>query len=82
MRVCTSTASAIREDRVFHRDRAIQGPRKTAVTLRRRGRQVRTGHLPSSIARERIAYEIGVSEATVKAHVSAVLRKLGVRSRA
>ncbi len=29
-----------------------------------------------------IAYEIGVSEATVKAHVSAVLRKLKVRSRA
>ena len=29
-----------------------------------------------------IAYEIGVSEATVKAHVSAVLRKLRVRSRA
>ncbi len=29
-----------------------------------------------------IAYEIGVSEATVKAHVSAVLRKLQVRSRA
>jgi DNA-binding CsgD family transcriptional regulator len=29
-----------------------------------------------------IAYEIGVSEATIKAHVSAVLRKLRVRSRA
>ncbi len=29
-----------------------------------------------------IAHEIGVSEATVKAHVSAVLRKLNVRSRA
>ena len=28
-----------------------------------------------------IAYEIGVSEATIKAHVSAVLRKLKVRSR-
>ena len=29
-----------------------------------------------------IAYEIGVAEATVKAHVSAVLRKLRVRTRA
>jgi DNA-binding NarL/FixJ family response regulator len=29
-----------------------------------------------------IAFEIGVAEATVKAHVSAVLRKLQVRSRA
>ncbi|MBU2190913.1 MAG: LuxR C-terminal-related transcriptional regulator, partial [Alphaproteobacteria bacterium] len=30
---------------------------------------------------KQIAYELGVSEATVKAHVSAVLHKLGVDSR-
>jgi DNA-binding NarL/FixJ family response regulator len=30
---------------------------------------------------KQIAYELGVSEATVKAHVSAVLQKLGVDSR-
>ncbi len=30
---------------------------------------------------KQIAYELGVSEATVKAHVSAVLLKLGVDSR-
>lgn len=34
--------------------------------------------LPNKI----IAYELGVTETTVKAHVSAVLRKLGVHSRA
>jgi len=30
---------------------------------------------------KQIAYELGVSEATVKAHVSAVLQKLGVENR-
>jgi DNA-binding NarL/FixJ family response regulator len=30
---------------------------------------------------KQIAYELSVSEATVKAHVSAILRKLGVESR-
>jgi DNA-binding NarL/FixJ family response regulator len=30
---------------------------------------------------KQIAYELGVSEATVKAHVSAILQKLGVDSR-
>ena len=30
---------------------------------------------------KQIAYELGVSEATVKAHVSAILQKLGVESR-
>ena len=38
--------------------------------------------LVTGLPNKLIAYEIGVSEATVKAHVSAVLRKLGVRSRA
>jgi DNA-binding NarL/FixJ family response regulator len=30
---------------------------------------------------KQIAYELGVSEATVKAHVSAILQKLNVESR-
>jgi DNA-binding NarL/FixJ family response regulator len=30
---------------------------------------------------KQIAYELGVSEATIQAHVSAVLHKLGVDSR-
>jgi DNA-binding CsgD family transcriptional regulator len=38
--------------------------------------------LVTGLPNKLIAYEIGVSQATVKAHVSAVLRKLGVRSRA
>jgi DNA-binding CsgD family transcriptional regulator len=38
--------------------------------------------LATGLPNKLIAYEIGVSEATVKAHVSAVLRKLEVRSRA
>ena len=38
--------------------------------------------LMTGLPNKLIAYEIGASEATIKAHVSAVLRKLGVRSRA
>ena len=38
--------------------------------------------LVTGLPNKLIAYEIGVSEATIKAHVSAVLRKLKVRSRA
>jgi len=40
------------------------------------------GLLMTGLPNKLIAYEIGVSEATIKAHVSAVLRKLRVRSRA
>jgi DNA-binding CsgD family transcriptional regulator len=38
-------------------------------------------HLMTGMPNKLIAHEIGVSEATIKAHVSAVLRKLKVRSR-
>jgi DNA-binding CsgD family transcriptional regulator len=38
--------------------------------------------LMTGLPNKLIAYETGVSEATIKAHVSAVLRKLRVRSRA
>lgn len=37
--------------------------------------------LSEGLLNKQIAYELGVSEATVKAHVSAVLQKLGVESR-
>jgi DNA-binding NarL/FixJ family response regulator len=37
--------------------------------------------LSAGLLNKQIAYELGVSEATVKAHVSAVLQKLGVESR-
>lgn len=39
------------------------------------------GMLGEGLLNKQIAYELGVSEATVKAHVSAVLMKLGVDSR-
>ena len=37
--------------------------------------------LSEGLLNKQIAYELGVSEATVKAHVSAILQKLGVDSR-
>ena len=37
--------------------------------------------LRQGMLNKQIAYELGVSEATVKAHVSAILQKLGVESR-
>ena len=37
--------------------------------------------LSAGLLNKQIAFELGVSEATVKAHVSAILQKLGVESR-
>ena len=37
--------------------------------------------LGEGLLNKQIAYELGVSEATIKAHVSAILQKLGVDSR-
>jgi DNA-binding NarL/FixJ family response regulator len=37
--------------------------------------------LSGGLLNKQIAYELSVSEATVKAHVSAILQKLGVESR-
>ncbi len=37
--------------------------------------------LREGLLNKQIAYELGVSEATIKAHVSAILQKLGVESR-
>jgi DNA-binding NarL/FixJ family response regulator len=39
------------------------------------------GMLGEGLLNKQIAYELSVSEATVKAHVSAILQKLGVDSR-
>ncbi|MDQ6437607.1 response regulator transcription factor [Mesorhizobium sp. LHD-90] len=39
------------------------------------------GMLAGGLLNKQIAYELGVSEATIKAHVSAVLQKLGVDNR-
>lgn len=39
------------------------------------------GMIGEGLLNKQIAYELGVSEATIKAHVSAVLQKLGVDSR-
>ncbi len=38
--------------------------------------------LAQGLLNKQVAYELGVSEATVKAHVSAILQKLGVEGRA
>ncbi|MEJ2375853.1 MAG: response regulator transcription factor, partial [Pseudolabrys sp.] len=37
--------------------------------------------LSEGLLNKQVAYQLGVSEATVKAHVSAILQKLGVESR-
>ncbi|TDV96845.1 regulatory LuxR family protein [Halomonas alkaliantarctica] len=37
--------------------------------------------LTEGLLNKQIAYELSVSEATIKAHVTAILRKLGVHSR-
>jgi DNA-binding NarL/FixJ family response regulator len=37
--------------------------------------------LSEGLLNKQIAYQLSVSEATVKAHVSAILQKLGVESR-
>jgi DNA-binding NarL/FixJ family response regulator len=39
------------------------------------------GMLCSGLLNKQVAYELDVSEATVKAHVTAILRKLGVATR-
>src|ERR1700751_5420788 len=55
-------------------------PRDRLVTLT--PQQVRVlMMLSEGLLNKQIAYELGVSEATIKAHVSAILQKLGVESR-
>jgi DNA-binding NarL/FixJ family response regulator len=67
-------------------DLARQSDAETAATIARLSsltpQQVRVlMMLSGGLLNKQIAYELGVSEATVKAHVSAILQKLGVESR-
>ncbi|MEO0057066.1 MAG: hypothetical protein RIT17_503, partial [Pseudomonadota bacterium] len=39
------------------------------------------GAIRQGLLNKQIAYELAISEATVKAHITAILRKLGVNSR-
>jgi DNA-binding NarL/FixJ family response regulator len=67
-------------------ERAGAGDAETAALIRRlttlTPQQLRVlMMLSSGLLNKQIAHELGVSEATVKAHVSAILQKLGVDSR-
>jgi DNA-binding NarL/FixJ family response regulator len=67
-------------------DLSSPADRETAELVKRLSRltpqQVRVlMMLSGGLLNKQIAYELGVSEATVKAHVSAILQKLGVESR-
>ena len=67
-------------------DLTHQSDGETAATIARLAtltpQQVRVlMMLSGGLLNKQIAYELGVSEATVKAHVSAILQKLGVESR-
>ena len=71
-RVLRKAASADSNSRDAFRERAA-----SLTEAQQRVFELLMTGLPNKL----IAYEIGVSEATIKAHVSAVLRKLRVRSR-
>lgn len=67
-------------------DLAIPADRETEELVRRMAsltpQQVRVLMMvQSGLLNKQIAWELGVSEATIKAHVSAILTKLGVESR-
>ncbi len=67
-------------------DLSAPADKETADTVRRLAsltpQQVRVlMMLSEGLLNKQIAYELSVSEATVKAHVSAILQKLGVESR-
>ncbi len=67
-------------------DHTVQPNREASALVRRLSsltpQQVRVlMMLSQGLLNKQIAYELGVSEATVKAHVSAILQKLGVESR-
>jgi DNA-binding NarL/FixJ family response regulator len=70
----------------FHAPRAAAGSDEDLKVARRVAeltpQQFRVlGMLCSGLLNKQIAYELDVSEATVKAHVTAILRKLGVATR-
>src|ERR1700748_3801215 len=68
----TDLSSTIDPDMTRLRDRLV-----TLTPQQVRGLMMLSG----SLLKKQIAYEIGISQATIKAHVSAILQKLGVESR-
>lgn len=73
-------ASPVGIDLGVERDPEISDLIKRLRTLTPQQARV-LGMLAEGLLNKQIAYELGVSEATIKAHVSAVLQKLGVDSR-
>jgi DNA-binding NarL/FixJ family response regulator len=68
----TDLSSTIDPDMARLRDRLVTlTPQQVRVLMM----------LSEGLLNKQIAYELGVSEATIKAHVSAILQKLGVESR-
>ncbi len=68
----TDLTSAVDPDMTRLRDRLVTlTPQQVRVLMM----------LSEGLLNKQIAYELGVSEATIKAHVSAILQKLGVESR-
>jgi DNA-binding NarL/FixJ family response regulator len=68
----TDLSAAIDPDMTRLRDRLVTlTPQQVRVLMM----------LSEGLLNKQIAYELGVSEATIKAHVSAILQKLGVESR-
>ena len=68
----TDLSSATDPELMRLRDRLVtQTPQQVRVLMM----------LSEGLLNKQIAYELGVSEATIKAHVSAILQKLGVESR-
>lgn len=59
---------------------ALDGPARQVSTLTPAQRRVLDG-LSEGLLNKQIAYEMGISEATVKAHMTAIFRKLGVNNR-
>jgi DNA-binding NarL/FixJ family response regulator len=73
-------ATPINIDLGVERDPEISDLIKRLQTLTPQQTRV-LGMLAEGLLNKQIAYELGVSEATIKAHVSAILQKLGVDSR-
>jgi DNA-binding NarL/FixJ family response regulator len=68
----TDLSAAVDPDMTRLRDRLVTlTPQQVRVLMM----------LSEGLLNKQIAYELGVSEATIKAHVSAILQKLGVESR-
>lgn len=69
--VAESLADVTEEDQQFAENLASLTPQQFRVLTM----------LTEGLLNKQIAYELNVSEATIKAHVTAILRKLGVHSR-